>query len=106
VLGDAAGLVFSRATKIDFNPFEDFSDRFLNVLRLGMAAHKGRARGRHVLVLDERGGDITVADPSGLGLTTFTAVTLTKAWKLGTRSTPWLGTIGPRRGADPAPGPR
>jgi hypothetical protein len=106
VLGDAAGLFFGRATKIDFNPFEHFSNRFLKVLRLGMAAHKGRARGRHVLVLGERGGDITVADPSRLGVTTFTSATLSKAWKLGTRGTPWLGTIGPRRGADPIPGSR
>lgn len=70
-LGDANGMFVSRSTKIDFDPFELWSDHTLPMLKLGRASG-GKVQRRHVLIIDDDGDVITVADPAGSGLTRFT----------------------------------
>lgn len=91
VLGDANGMFVSRCSKIDFDPFEVWSDRTMLMLLLGRK--KGdKVERRHVLIIDDQDDAITVADPAGKGLTTFTRRALTAAWKLGARKgVRWLG---------------
>lgn len=95
-LGDANGMFVSRSAKIDYDPFELWSDHTLPMLKLGRASG-GKVERRHVLILDDEGDVITVADPAGNGITRFTRRKLKAAWKLGARKgVPWLGCVSAR----------
>lgn len=95
-VGDANGMFVSRSTKIDYDPFEVWSDHTLPMLKLGRASG-GKIERRHVLIIDDRSDAITVADPAGSGLTRFTRRKLKAAWKLGARNgVPWVGSVSAR----------
>jgi hypothetical protein len=97
-LGDANGLFFSRATKVDFDPLDAHGTSHLVVLVVG-SEKNGRVVRRHLLVLARSGDEITVADPAGKGLTIVAAEELRQTWRLagtGTRKYPWVGSVGPR----------
>lgn len=96
-LADANGMFASRATKIDFDPFELLSDRWVEVLRLGRNV-KGHVEHRYVIVLEDHDlTAFTLADPGGDGLVRFTRDELTKAWKLGAKKgVKWVGTVSAR----------
>lgn len=98
-LADANGMFFSRSTKIDFDPFELHSDRWVQVLRLGRMVN-GRVEHRYVIIVDDHDlTEFTLADPAGAGLVKFTRDELTKAWKLGARQgVRWVGTVSARWG--------
>jgi hypothetical protein len=93
-LADANAMFASRATKIDFDPFELHSDRWVQVLRIGRMAN-GHVEHRYVIVLDDHDlTEFTLADPAGDGLVTFKRDELTEAWKLGAKKgVKWVGTI-------------
>lgn len=96
ILSDKCGMFFGRAVKIDFDPFQTMSDRFLRVLRIG-SEETSSTRWRHILVLDVRRNEILVADPAGAGLTTIDRRALERAWARGARQgSLWLGTLGPK----------
>lgn len=96
-LADANGMFFSRSTKIDFDPFELHSDRWVQVLRLGRKAN-GHVEHRYVSILDDHDlTEFTLADPAGDGLVTLTRAGLTEAWKLGAKkNVKWVGTVSGR----------
>ena len=93
-LGDAAGLFFSRATKLDdWDPFEPISDRILTMLKLGRL-RGGVVERRFVLVLKRQRDRITLADPSGSGVAEVELGALQVEWKLGTNGRhAWVGAI-------------
>lgn len=90
-------MFFSRSTKIDFDPFELHSDRWVQVLRLGRKVN-GKVEHRFVIVLDDHDlNEFTWADPAGEGLVKLTRAELTKAWKLGAKkNVKWVGTVSGR----------
>ncbi|MBI3200090.1 MAG: hypothetical protein HYZ29_01025 [Myxococcales bacterium] len=96
-LADANGMFASRSTKIDFDPFELHSDRWVQVLRLGRMVN-GRVEHRYVIIVDDHDlTEFTLADPAGAGLVRFTRDELTKAWQLGAkRGVTWVGTVSAR----------
>lgn len=96
-LADANGVFASRATKIDFDPFELHSDRWVQVLRLGRIVN-GHVEHRYVILLDDHDlNEFAVADPAGDGLVKFTRDELSEAWKLGAKkNVRWVGTISAR----------
>lgn len=101
-LADANGMFASRATKIDFDPFELHSDRWVQVLRVGGIV-KGKVERRYVIVLDDHDlTEFTLADPAGDGRVKVTRDELTEQWKLGAKKgVKWVGTIsGPSRSPD------
>lgn len=97
-LADANGMFFSRSTKLDFDPFELHSDRWVQVLRLGRKVN-GKLEHRHVIVLDDHDlAAFTLADPAGDGLVRFTRDELTEQWKLGAKKgVRWVGTVSARQ---------
>ena len=98
-LADANGMFLSRSTKLDFDPFELHSDRWVQVLRLGRIVN-GKIEHRHVMLLDDHDlTAFTLADPAGDGLVRFTRAELTEAWKLGAKKgVKWVGTVSGGRG--------
>lgn len=96
-LAAANGMFFSRSTKLDFDPFELHSDRWVHVLRLGRKAN-GHVEHRHVIVLDDHDlNEFTLADPAGAGFVTLTRTELTEAWQVGAKKgVRWVGTVSAR----------
>jgi hypothetical protein len=95
-VAEAAGLFLWRPNKLDFDPFEPADDRTLSVLQVGKAAG-ARVERRYVLILDNQGTEIDLADPAGDGLTVTTPPELTSAWKLGARrGRSWTATVSAR----------
>ncbi|MBE7483202.1 MAG: hypothetical protein HS104_24915 [Polyangiaceae bacterium] len=96
-LADANGMFASRSTKIDFDPFELHSERWVEVLRLGRKVN-GYVEHRYVIILDDHDlTEFTVADPAGEGLVKVTRDELTETWKLGARkNVKWVGTVSAR----------
>jgi hypothetical protein len=97
-LAAANGMFASRSIKIDFDPFELHSNRWVQVLRVGRIVN-GKVEHRYVILLDDHDlAEFTVADPAGDGLVKLTRAELTEAWKLGARKNArWVGTISGRR---------
>lgn len=96
-LADANGMFASRSTKIDFDPFEAHSDRWVHVLRVGRKVN-GHVEHRYVIILDDHDlTEFTLADPAGEGLVKLTRAELAEAWKLGAkRGVRWVGTVSGR----------
>lgn len=96
-LADANEMFFSRSTKLDFDPFELHSDRWVQVLRLGWRLN-GRVEHRHVIVLNDHDlAAFSLADPAGNGLVKLTRDELTEAWVLGAKKgVKWVGTVSAR----------
>ncbi len=96
-LGDANGMFFSRSTKIDFDPFELHSDRWVQALRIGRMVN-GHVEHRHVIILDDHDLiEFTLADPAGAGLVKLDRHELTEAWTLGAKKgVKWVGTVSVR----------
>ncbi len=96
-LGDANGMFFYRPTKLDFDPFELQSDRWVQLLRIGRIV-KTKVERRYVIILDDHDlTELTLADPAGDGLVKLTRGELTEAWKLGAlKGVTWVGTVSAR----------
>lgn len=96
-LADANGMFASRSTKIDFDPFELHSVRWVEVLRIGRKVN-GKVERRFVIILDDHDlTEFTLADPVGGGVVKFTRDELAKAWELGAKKgVPWVGKVSAR----------
>lgn len=97
-LAEVNGMFFSRPTKIDFDPFELQSDRWVEMLRLGRVVN-GQVEHRFVALLDDHDlTEFTLADPVGAGIVKLSRAELTEAWTLGARKgVKWVGTVSANR---------
>jgi hypothetical protein len=93
-LGDAHGMFVCRFIKHepDMDPFEPISDRIMTILKFGPEP-KIEAPSRFVLLLERRGTRVTLADPTGKGITRMTRALAEKRWRA-VEGTPWWGTVG------------
>ncbi len=93
-LGDVLGMYVGRFIKHehDLDPFEPISDRIVTILKFGPEP-KIAARSRFVLLLGRRGTRVTLADPTGQGLSTVTRTLAEKRWRA-VDGAPWWGTVG------------
>lgn len=94
ILGDAAKVFFSRATKFDdIDPLQPISDHILTILKVGRL-QGGKVERRFVLLLDRREKRLTIADPSGPGVVEMKLSAVQAECRLASNlGRPWVGTI-------------